>query len=119
MALSRRRWASSPARWSVAGQTFALQVLVALLVVGIGTGAAFAQARRAGTQEATARALAVARTVASSPDVVAAVEDHDRAGVLQPFAEDVRRRTETDFVVIMSPNGIRYSHPDTSLIGKK
>ncbi|KQZ88819.1 histidine kinase [Phycicoccus sp. Root563] len=119
MALSRRRWASSPARWSVAGQTFALQVLVALLVVGIGTGAAFAQARRAGTQEATARALAVARTVASSPDVVAAVEDHDRAGVLQPFAENVRRRTETDFVVIMSPNGIRYSHPDTSLIGKK
>ncbi|KQU70527.1 histidine kinase [Phycicoccus sp. Root101] len=119
MALSRRRWASSPARWSVAGQTFALQVLVALLVVGIGTGAAFAQARRAGTQEATARALAVARTVASSPDVVAAVKDDDRAGVLQPFAEDVRRRTETDFVVIMSPNGIRYSHPDTSLIGKK
>ncbi|WP_235529046.1 sensor histidine kinase [Phycicoccus sp. Root101] len=103
----------------MAGQTFALQVLVALLVVGIGTGAAFAQARRAGTQEATARALAVARTVASSPDVVAAVKDDDRAGVLQPFAEDVRRRTETDFVVIMSPNGIRYSHPDTSLIGKK
>ena len=119
MALSRGRWVTSPARWSVAGQTFALQVLVALLVVGIGTGAAYAQAQRAGTQEATARALAVARTVASSPDVVAAVQDGDRAGVLQPFAEDVRRRTETDFVVVMSPAGIRYSHPDTTLIGKQ
>ncbi|WP_406830182.1 sensor histidine kinase [Pedococcus sp. KACC 23699] len=119
MALSHSRWASSPARWSVARQTFALQVLVALLVVGIGTGAAYTQARRAGTQEATARALAVARTVASSPDVVAAVQDGNRRGVLQPFAEDVRRRTATDFVVIMSPSGIRYSHPDTTLIGKK
>ncbi len=118
MALSRGRWASSPTRWSVAAQTFALQVLVALLVVGIGTGAAYTQARRAGTQEATARALAVARTVASSPEVVAAVQDGNRRGVLQPFAEDVRRRTATDFVVIMSPNGIRYSHPDTTLIGK-
>ena len=119
MALSHRRWASSPARWSVAGQTFALQVLVALLVVGIGTGAAYAQAQRAGTQEATARALAVARTVASSPDVVAAVQDGDRDAALQAFAEEVRRRTETDFVVVMSPSGIRYSHPDTSLIGKQ
>ena len=119
MALSRDRWATSPARWSVAGQTFALQVLVALLVIGIGTGAAYAQARRAGTQEATARALAVARTVASSPDVVAAVQDGNRGGVLQPFAEDVRRRTETDFVVVMSPQGIRYTHPDTALIGKQ
>jgi two-component system CitB family sensor kinase len=118
MALSRRRWASAPARWSVAGQTFALQVLVALLVVGIGTGAAYAQAQRAGTREATARALAVARTVASSPDVVAAVRDGDRDKLLQRFAEDVRRRTETDFVVIMNPRGIRFTHPDTTLIGK-
>ena len=118
MAVTGGRWARSPARWSVAGQTFALQVLVALIVVGIGTGAAYAQAQRAGTREATARALAVARTVASSPDVVAAVQDGDRGGVLQPFAEDVRRRTETDFVVVMSPAGIRYSHPDTTLIGK-
>src|SRR3954465_13650411 len=109
MPVSAPRWLTAPGRWSVAAQTFALQVLVALLVVGIGTGAAYAQAQRAGTQEATARALAVARTVASSPDVVAAVQDGNRGGALQPFAEDVRRRTQTDFVVVMSPSGIRYS----------
>ena len=119
MALSPGRWAPSPGRWSVAAQTFALQVLVALLVVGIGTGAAYAQAQRAGTQEATARALAVARTVASAPEVVAAVQTADRAGRLQAFAEDVRRHTRTDFVVIMSPTGTRFTHPDTSLIGKQ
>lgn len=119
MALSPGRWARSPGRWSVAAQTFALQVLVALLVVGIGTAAAYAQAQRAGTQEATARALAVARTVASAPEVVAAVQTADRGGRLQAFAEDVRRHTQTDFVVIMSPTGTRFTHPDTSLIGKQ
>ena len=119
MALSRGRWASAPSRWSVAAQTFVLQVLVALLVVGIGTAAAYAQAQRAGTQEATARALAVARTVASSPEVVAGVRSADRDGRLQAYAEDVRRHTQTDFVVVMSPTGTRYTHPDTSLIGRQ
>src|SRR6476620_6502054 len=103
MALSPGRWAPSPGRWSVAAQTFALQVLVALLVVGVGTVAAYAQAQRAGTREATARATAVAETVASTPTVVAAVPDGDRARVLPDFADVVQRETDTDFVVIMSP----------------
>ena len=66
MPVSAPRWLTAPARWSVAAQTFALQVLVALLVVGVGTVAAYAQAQRAGTQEATARATAVAETVANT-----------------------------------------------------
>jgi sensor histidine kinase regulating citrate/malate metabolism len=113
-----RRWASAPVRWSVAGQTFALQVLVALLVVGIGTAAAYLQTQHAVTQEATARATAVAETVASTPLVVAGVKARDRDGTLQPYAEEVRRQTGTDFVVIMSPLGIRYTHPDPSRIGQ-
>lgn len=112
-------WVRTPARWSVAAQTFALQVLVVLLVVGVGTAAAYAQAQRAGTQEATARATAVAETVASTPDVVAAVQAGDGDRVLQRFAEEVRRETATDFVVVMSPAGIRYSHPDPAQIGRR
>ena len=117
MPVSAPRWLTAPARWSVAGQTFALQVLVALLVVGIGMGAAYVQAQRAGTQEATARATAVAETVASTPDVATAVAQGDPRHELQAFAEDVRAQTRTDFVVIMSPRGIRYTHPDPAQIG--
>ncbi len=117
MPVSAPRWLSAPARWSVAAQTFALQVLVALLVVGVGTVAAYAQAQRAETREATARATAVAETVASTPTVATAVQDGDRGGVLPGFADEVQRETDTDFVVIMSPTGIRYSHPDRSQIG--
>src|SRR5690349_13632318 len=108
MPVSAPRWLTAPGRWSVATQTFVLQVLVVLLVVGVGTLAAYAQAQRAGTQEATARATAVAETVASTPSVVAAVRAGTPGPALQEFAEHVRRETRTDFVVVMSPTGIRY-----------
>src|SRR6476661_7179174 len=117
MPVSAPRWLTAPARWSVAAQTFALQVLVAVLVVAVGTLAAYAQAQRAGTQEATARATAVAETVASTPSVVVGVRGGAPGPELQAFAEDVRRETRTDFVVVMSPAGIRYTHPDPRQIG--
>src|SRR4051794_34266826 len=118
MPVSRLPWARWPRRWSVATQTFVLQVLVGVIVVGIGTGAAFVQARSAATHEATVRALAVAETVAKSPQVVAAVAAGDPQHTLQPYAEGVRVETGTDFVVLMSPDGIRYSHPNPAQIGR-
>lgn len=114
-----RRLLSAPSRWSVAGQTFALQVLVAVLVVGAGLLGAYAQAQRSGTAEATARATAVAESVAATPDVVDAVRGPEPARVLQPYAERVRVETGTDFVVVMSPTGTRYSHPDPAQVGRR
>src|SRR5689334_16074383 len=118
MPVSRLPWARRPGRWSVATQTFVLQVLVGVLVVAIGTGAAFVQARRGATHEATVRALAVAETVAGSPQVAAAVSAGDPKRILQPYAEGVRVHTGTGFVVVMSPDGIRYSHPNPAQVGK-
>jgi sensor histidine kinase regulating citrate/malate metabolism len=118
MPVSAPRWVGAPARWSVAAQTFALQVLVALLVVLVGTVAAYAQTQRAGRQEATARATAVAETLASTPLVVSGVQGGAARTELQPFAQQVLHQTHTDFVVVMSPQGIRYTHPDPSQIGK-
>lgn len=118
MPVRRRRWLGGPARWSVAGQTFALQVVVGLLVVLVGTVAASVQTQRAARDEATARATAVAETVASTALVVHGVQTADEAHALQPFAEQVRRATHTDFVVVMSPQGIRYTHPDPRQIGR-
>ncbi len=109
----------SPRRWSVAAQTFALQVLVAVLVVAAGLAGAWVQAQRAGDQEATARALAVAETIASTPEVVSAVQGPDPTARLQPFAEQVRTDTATDFVVVMSTDAIRWTHPDPTQIGKR
>ena len=109
----------APGRWSVAGQTFALQVIVAVLVVAAGLAGAFVQAQRAGDQEALARALAVARTMAATPDVVSAVQGPDPTAVLQPYALRVQQESQTDFVVVMSRDAIRWTHPDPAQIGRR
>ncbi|HET6968874.1 MAG TPA: sensor histidine kinase [Ornithinibacter sp.] len=104
--------------WSVAAQTTALVVGLVATVVLAGLGAAYVQARRSVTQQSSAQVLAVAQSVAAEPAVVAGVRTGDVDGSLQPLAEGVRRRTSTDFVVIMSPQGIRYTHPDPTRIGQ-
>ncbi|MEO7753473.1 MAG: sensor histidine kinase [Terracoccus sp.] len=113
-----RRALSAPTGWSVARQTFALQVVVAVLVVAAGLVGAYTQAQRGADREAVAKALAVAETVAATPDVVAGVQGPDPAATLAPYAERVRVDSGTDFVVIMSPSGLRYSHPDPDQIGR-
>lgn len=114
-----RRWPlRSPRAWSVATQTFVLQVVVALVVIAAGMGGVYLQALRYSTNRATAQVLAVARSVAATPSVTSGLESRDPPATLQPLAEGVRRRTGTDFVVIMSPAGIRYSHPNPARIGQ-
>ncbi|HET8596066.1 MAG TPA: sensor histidine kinase, partial [Intrasporangium sp.] len=108
----------SPRRWSVAAQTFALQVGIAILVVAAGLVGAFLQAQRAGDQEAVARATGVAETVAATPLVVRAVEGPNPSAELQPYASRVQRESGTDFVVIMSRAGTRFTHPDPAQIGR-
>lgn len=119
MPVSSVRARTSPTRWSVATQTFVLQVGVALLVVSVGLVAAYVQARRAQTQEATSRAMSVARTVAATPMVIDALRANHPTQDVQDFAEAARRDTGTDFVVIMTTRGVRYSHPDPTRIGEQ
>lgn len=105
-------------RWSIAGQLFALQVLVVTLLVGAGTAGAVALARADARDAARDEVLAVAESVAHSPDVRAALRTADPSAALQTYAESVRKGTGTDFVVVMSPDRIRYTHPDTRRIGE-
>jgi len=107
-----------PRRWSVAWQVFTLQLVVVAIVVLAGVAAAYLQARQNSQDSTQRRVLAVARAVAASPEVQAALAAPDPSAVLQPLAERVRRDTATDFVVVMDTHGTRYSHPNPSLIGK-
>ena len=106
-------------RWSIAGQLFALQVLVVtLLVAGGSTGVvllARADARDAAIEEVTA----VAETIARSPMVVEALRSPDPTARLQPYAEATRIATGTDFVVVMAPDRTRFTHRSPDLIGQK
>ncbi|GAA1032168.1 sensor histidine kinase [Virgisporangium ochraceum] len=106
-------------RWSIAAQLFALQVVVVTLLVGGGLAGAVALARDDARDAAVETVVAVAETVARSPSTAEALASVDPAGRLQPFAESTRLATHTDFVVVMSPDRTRYSHPNPDLIGKR
>ncbi|WCN04740.1 SpoIIE family protein phosphatase/ATP-binding protein [Streptomyces sp. M92] len=104
---------------SVAGQVFALNVFIVLLLVVAAAVALVLQVRHDSEVEARNRSVAVASTFANSPGIREALRSPDPTAVLQPRAEAVRRATGVDFVVVMNTDGIRYTHPKPDRIGKE
>jgi two-component system, CitB family, sensor kinase len=106
-----------PRSWSLASQLFAIQAAVVLVVL-LGAGvAAWSNASTANSRAAQDEVLGVAHSLADAPDVAQALAAPNPTAVLQPLAEQVRRDTGTDFVVVMTPDGIRYTHPVLAEIG--
>ncbi|WP_234542195.1 sensor histidine kinase [Streptomyces shenzhenensis] len=112
------RFPSVPRPRSLAGQLFAMQaVLIAVVVAGYALFT-YVSDRHQAQEAATRQATAVARSVADAPSVRAAVHTPDPSAQLQPYALQVMRDTEVDFVTIMTPDGIRWTHPDRTQIGR-
>ena len=65
------------------------------------------------------RALKVAETVASMPEVQQAFQLKDPSAVIQPIAEKVREKIDAEYIVVGNREGIRYSHPLPERIGKE
>ncbi|MGW3458245.1 sensor histidine kinase [Streptomyces olivaceoviridis] len=104
---------------SLAGQLFAMQaVLIAVVVAGYALFTYVSDQRQA--EDAAARqATAVARSIADSPSVREAIRTPDPTARLEPYALQVMRDANVDFVTIMNPSGIRWTHPDQNQIGKR
>ncbi|WRH26405.1 histidine kinase [Arthrobacter sp. JZ12] len=111
-------------------QTLLLQLAVVLLVVLLSAAVhAWLTYQRVG-DEAEARALTLARTVASDPSVRTDVLEISRQagtppaaeladGPLMATAEAARTRTGALFVVITDETGLRLAHPDPQRLGEK
>lgn len=107
-----------PVPRSLAGQLFAMQVvLVAAIVAGC---ALFAYVTDRSQAEETARlqTRATAAAAARSPSVIEAARSDNPSARLQPYAEALRKATGVNFVVIMTPDGTRWTHPEPGQIGK-
>lgn len=104
-------------RLSLAAQILVLQLLVVLATVAVAAGVGVQQLRAQITRQEGVRVLAVAESIAASPEVRAAMGQSDPARVLQPLAESVRRANDLTFVVVADRNQVRLTHPDPSLIG--
>src|SRR3954454_17094301 len=97
---------------SLAGRLLVLQLIVVTVTVAAGALITVRVARERTETAAADRSLDVARTVAALPEV------QHPSTALQPLAEQIRRQARVDFITIMSPDGIRYTHPTPALIGK-
>ncbi|WP_084743289.1 ATP-binding protein [Amycolatopsis australiensis] len=91
-----------------------------MLCVLAGAGITFAwlDARRAVEENARDQVRAIAEAVADAPTVASAAGSANPSATLQPFAVRVQADTGVDFITIMSPDGIRYTHPNPALIGR-
>lgn len=103
---------------SLAGQLFAMQVVIVAVVVAGCAVLAYVNARDRADDEARHRVVATAAAVADSPTVIRAAQSAHPSATLQPYAQRVRADAGVDFVTIMDTHGIRWTHPDQSLIGK-
>jgi two-component system CitB family sensor kinase len=110
------------ADWSLARQLLVLQTTVVLLV-GVPAATAALIDARSDAATATGRVVrAVAAATAIDPQVVQALRAPEP--VMRPssdiarHAEDIRRAVDADFVVVMTPRGLRLSHPTASEIGR-
>ncbi|MGW2645579.1 sensor histidine kinase [Streptomyces sp. NPDC001393] len=113
------RFPSLPRPRSLAGQLFAMQaVLIAVVVAGYALFT-YVSDRRQAEDAAVRQVTAVARSIADAPSVRSAIHTPRPTTALEPYALQVMRDADVDFVTIMNPEGIRWTHPDRTQIGKR
>ena len=111
-----------PARDS---RSIASRVFLVLLASAVVVGALVAvflvvDAQRSAHAEAERVTAATSVSLASSPlviDALATQEPDAATRMLEPYALDVIANADLDFVTIMTPDGLRLTHPDLDQIG--
>ena len=97
--------------------------VVAILAVTtlVGFGLSTLEHRSELQSEYQRRALGIAETFAAMPSVRQALARRHPSDsrVIQTLATRVRRATGATYIVVIDRRGIRYSHPDPALIGKR
>ncbi|NLU74895.1 sensor histidine kinase [Streptomyces sp. HNM0575] len=102
---------------SLAGQLFAMQVVLVAAVVAGCAVFAYVTDRMQAEESARHRSSATAGAIARSPSVREAIRGPRPSEQLQPYAEKVRHDTGVTFITIMNTEGIRWTHPNPRRIG--
>ncbi|MFG2295974.1 SpoIIE family protein phosphatase [Streptomyces sp. NPDC048603] len=93
--------------------------VIVLLLVTVAAAALVLQAQKDSQTDARNRSLAAAEAFAHAPGIEEALLSPDPTAVLQQRAEAARRASGIDFLAVMSKDGVRYTDPLPSLIGKR
>lgn len=110
-----------------AARSTASRVFLVLLAAAVVVGALVAvflvfDAQRATHAEAERVTSTAATAIASSPTVVESLDEEAAPGAsaaLEPYALEVIENAGLDFVTIMTPDGVRLTHPDVDRIGEQ
>ncbi|MBT2543951.1 SpoIIE family protein phosphatase [Streptomyces sp. ISL-44] len=103
----------------VAGQVFALEAVIVLLLITAASVALVLQSRYDSERDARNRSLAAAESFAHAPGLPAALLEPNPTAVLQPLADAARRASGVDFIAVMNTDGVRYTDSRPDLIGKR
>jgi two-component system CitB family sensor kinase len=108
-------------RLTFARQALLLQLGVVALVLAAGLGLVALLLRTELQDQFEQRALAIARSVAADPAYAEDIASGPPSvtGDAQVRAEQVRQRTGALFIVVTNDKGVRYSHPNPTLLGQR
>jgi two-component system CitB family sensor kinase len=104
---------------SLSARILGTQIAVLAITSVIGFALWALQIRHVLDQQYKQRALAIAEVVASTPEIGTALVARDPHHVIAPLAEQMRARTSARYVVVLDLGRVRYSHPNTALIGQR
>ena len=105
--------------WSIAARLLVLQVAFITALTVVATVWLLADTRNDVDGEAAAKSMTVATSIAANPFVLESVSSADPTALLEPYAVELMRETETDFITIMTPDRVRLTHPDPAEIGRQ
>ncbi len=112
-------WARPWQAWPLASQILLGVLAIVVLTVSLG-GFLYARiSSQALEHDYQLRALGIASSVSTIPEIVSALEAGDPKHVIRALAEQVRSATGSSYVVVTDRYGIRFSHPNPAMIGKK
>lgn len=121
-----RSRSGAPSVWSGAGdrRSFATQLLVIEVVLLLGVVApswalAVGAAQTSARAEAITRARTLVVTLTHDRELLEDVVGPDPEGTLEAPVERLRLANDIGFLVVMSPAGVRYTHPDPEQVGRQ
>jgi two-component system CitB family sensor kinase len=105
--------------WPLASQILLGVLSILVLTISVG-GILYAKDSSQTLEEQyQLRALGIAQSVSSNQGITADLEAGDPTHVIRRLAESIRATTGAAYIVVADRLGIRYSHPNSALIGKR
>lgn len=107
---------------SAASHVFVVLLVAAILVGAIAAVILALQTQRSSRAEAEQLTSALAQSLADSPSVIEALDGADAdaaSAALQPYATAVVEHSALDFITVMTPSGMRVTHPDPARLGEE